>query len=323
MRLALISDVHGNLAALEAVLADARAMGAQEYVFLGDYIFDMPFGERVICRLRSIERAHFVSGNREGYFERLDENDTLRAGSQQYGVVYQTWRELSADSKAFIRHLPKQLSLLLPSGRTIYAVHALKLLQTDKNRFTSAGVFQQVMLEKPFTHEEYQREFHGFLEAEAAEALAALPGDLVAFGHNHLQSSAQVCGRWVVNPGSISQPLDFDRRAAYTLVDDLPEGFLVTERRVEYDRAAAICEARQTECYRRGRSWMELIFREVESGVDALMPFFECARRMCAEAGAPTDPIPDAIMERAVQESAGKYQRCLEIADKLCDNMHG
>ena len=42
MRLALISDVHGNIAALEAVLADARAAGARESVFLGDYIFDMP-----------------------------------------------------------------------------------------------------------------------------------------------------------------------------------------------------------------------------------------------------------------------------------------
>lgn len=323
MRLALISDVHGNIAALEAVLADAWAMGAQEFVFLGDYIFDMPFGERVIRRLRSMEHAHFVAGNREGYFERLDENDEVRAGSQQYGVVYQTWRELSADSKAFIRCLPESLSLLLPSGRTLYAVHAPKLLQTGKNRFASAGAFTRDMLERPFTHAEFQREFRAFLEAEAGEALAALPGDLIAFGHNHLQESAQACGRWLVNPGSVSQPLDFDRRASYTLVDDRPEGFAVTERRVEYDRAAAIREAKQTECYRRGRSWMRLIFRELESGVDTLMPFFECARRMCAEAGVPSDPIPDAIMERAVRESAEKYQRCLEIADRLCDNIHG
>ena len=84
MRFALISDVHGNIAALEAVLADARAAGAREYVFLGDYIFDMPFGEKVIRRLRSMRNAHFISGNREGYFERLDEADEARANSQQY-----------------------------------------------------------------------------------------------------------------------------------------------------------------------------------------------------------------------------------------------
>lgn len=323
MRLALISDVHGNIAALEAVLADAREMGAQEYVFLGDYIFDMPFGERVIRRLRSMERAHFIAGNRERYFERLDENDEVRAGSQQYGVVYQTWRELSAESKAFIGRLPGSLSLLLPSGRTLYAVHALALPGVGRNRFTSAGEFQRDMLERPFTHAKFQREFRAFLEMEAGEALTSLPGDLIAFGHNHLQASAQARGRWLVNPGSVSQPLDFDRRASYTLVDDCPEGFAVTERRVEYDRAAAIFEAKQTECYRRGRGWMQLIFREVESGVDALMPFFECARRMCAEAGVPSDPIPDPIMERAVQESAGKYQKCLEIADRLCHNIHG
>lgn len=323
MRLALISDVHGNIAALEAVLADARAMGAREYVFLGDYIFDMPFGERVLCRLRGMERAHFISGNREGYFSLLDENDEVRANSQQYGVVYQTWRELSADSKAFIKRLPGTLSLLLPSGRTLYAVHALNLLKEGKNRFTSSGEFQRRMLEKPFTHAEYLEDDRAFLEAEAREMVSALPGDLIAFGHNHLQSCARACGKWLVNPGSVSQPLDFDRRAPYTLVDDLPEGFRVTERRVAYDWESAIREAKRTECYRRGRSWMELIFREVAGGVDSLVPFFECARRMCAEAGVPTDPIPDEIMERAVEESAGKYQRCLEIADKLCDNIRG
>lgn len=323
MRLALISDIHGNLAALDAVLADARAMGAQEYVFLGDYIYDMPFGERVLCRLRSLERAHFISGNREGYFELLDENDEVRARSQQYGVVYQTWRELSAESKAFIARLPGSLSLLLPSGRTLYAVHALAFPGVGWNRFTSSGAFQRAMLEGPFTHAEYQRDYRAFLEAEAGDAVAALPGDLIAFGHNHLQCSAQACGKWFVNPGSVSHPLDFDRRAPYTLVDDRPEGFLVTERRVDYDRAAAVREARQTECYQRGKSWMELIFREVEGGVDAVAPFFECARRLCAEAGVPADPIPDALMERAVEESAGKYQRCLEIADKLCDNISG
>lgn len=320
MRLALISDIHGNLAALEAVLADARAMGVQEYVFLGDYIYDMPFGERVLCRLRSLARTHFVSGNREGYFELLDENDEVRAASQQYGVVYQTWRELSADNKAFIRRLPETLSLLLPSGRTLYAVHALAFPGVGKNRFTSSAAFQRDMLERPFTHAEYLEGYRAFLESEA-EAVSALPGDLIAFGHNHLQGCAQACGKWLVNPGSVSQPLDFDWRAPYTLVDDCPEGFLVTERRVDYDRAAAVREARQTECYRRGRGWMELIFREVEGGVDSLTPFFECARRLCAEAGVPVDPIPDALMERAVEESARKYQRCLEIADKLCDNI--
>ena len=205
MRLALISDVHGNIAALEAVLADARAAGAREYVFLGDYIFDMPFGEKVIRRLRSMRNAHFISGNREGYFERLDEADEARANSQQYGVVYQTWRELSADSKAFIRRLPKTLSLLLPSGRTLYAVHALNLSRADKNRFTSAGAFQRAMLEAPFTHAEYLKDYRAFLEGEAREAISALPGDLIAFGHNHLQSYGQSRGKWLVNPGSVSQ----------------------------------------------------------------------------------------------------------------------
>lgn len=323
MRLALISDVHGNIAALEAVLADAQAMGAREYVFLGDYIFDMPFGERVLCRLRGMERAHFVSGNREGYFERLDENDEARANSQQYGVVYQTWRELSADSKVFIGRMPETLSLLLPSGRTLYAVHALNLPWVGKNRFTSSDAFQRAMLEKPFTHAEYLRDYRAFLEAKARRAVSALPGDLIAFGHNHLQSCARVCGKWLVNPGSASQPLDFDRRAPYTLVDDLPEGFRVTERRVAYDWESAIREAKRTECYRRGKSWMELIFREVTGGVESLEPFFECARRMCAQAGVPRDPIPDEIMERAVEKSARKYRRCLEIADKMCDNIRG
>ena len=54
MKIALISDIHGNIDALEAVLNDACTQGVEMYAFLGDYIFDMPFANDVVRRIRAL-----------------------------------------------------------------------------------------------------------------------------------------------------------------------------------------------------------------------------------------------------------------------------
>ena len=71
MRYAVISDIHGNMDALEAVLADARKQGAEGYLFAGDYCLSLPYPEEVIDRIRKIENAVLIRGNEEQYIERM------------------------------------------------------------------------------------------------------------------------------------------------------------------------------------------------------------------------------------------------------------
>ena len=71
MKYAVISDVHGNMDALEAVLADARKQGAEGYLFAGDYCLSLPYPEEVINTIRKIENAVIIRGNEEQYIERM------------------------------------------------------------------------------------------------------------------------------------------------------------------------------------------------------------------------------------------------------------
>lgn len=85
MRYAVISDVHGNMDALEAVLADARKQGAEGYLFAGDYCLSLPYPEEVIDRIRKIENAVLIRGNEEQYIERMrGEREECWAGGQMH-----------------------------------------------------------------------------------------------------------------------------------------------------------------------------------------------------------------------------------------------
>ena len=94
MKIALISDIHGNIDALEAVLKDAQVQGVEGYAFLGDYIFDLPFANDVVRRIRALPNATFISGNKEALLDRLAGEDQSTWTHNQVGVIYQTYREL-------------------------------------------------------------------------------------------------------------------------------------------------------------------------------------------------------------------------------------
>jgi len=70
MRIAIISDVHGNYPTLVKVIEDAVANTVDKFIFAGDYIFDLPFSNEVVRLLMKLENAHIIKGNKENYLNR-------------------------------------------------------------------------------------------------------------------------------------------------------------------------------------------------------------------------------------------------------------
>ena len=71
MKIAVISDVHGNMPAMSAVLSDAKDKGVDEFIFAGDYCLSGPYPDDCISTIRSLENAIVVRGNEERYLENL------------------------------------------------------------------------------------------------------------------------------------------------------------------------------------------------------------------------------------------------------------
>lgn len=209
--IALLYDVHGNLPALEAVLADAQ--GADGYVIGGDVALFGSWPLQTVERLRELQNARWLRGNGERWAGAPDEapdHEVVR------GAIRAAREALGETLVAELARLPESLAM----GGDARAWHGSPI--SDVRSF----------LPEPGDDE--------------AELLAGVSEARLFFGHTHLQfrRTAVRPGGTVelVNPGSVGMPLDGDPRAAYALLH--PNG-TVEHRRVAYDHTASAGAVRE------------------------------------------------------------------------------
>jgi len=284
MRIAIISDIHGNISALSNVLEDAEKQGVTDYIFVGDYIFDLPFANEVVDTIRKIENAHFVQGNKEVYLCELAEQDQSTWNIDQIGVLHQTFRELSRENREYLMAMPETCRVSMPYSGEILVTHFVKEIAAAdiKGSLLSSGVFN----EKKPTREEFLSGKDEFLQRDKIkEAIQKLHADVVIQGHTHLQWHGYCSDTLMLNAGSCGLPLDGGVGGAYTILEDTPQGLKVEERRVWYDIEPIIEKAKKSLCYEKGKIWMELVFMAMRDNQDGFGIFFELAQRLAEEAG--------------------------------------
>ena len=226
MRLALLSDVHANLQALDAVLADidARADVATIY-HLGDLVGYSSNPNEVVARLR--ERAiPGVGGNYDstvatGYKHCGCKAENAR--QEELAHVSYTWtREaVTPETKRFLGALPFSIDMRPLGGHVkgprLVLVHGTPTLNTLYWTFDRSPEFCRTM----------------------AARVGLEPGDVLAFGHTHKPWQHMVDGVHFVNTGSVGRPKDGDWRAGYVLLDLGEREPRIEHVRVEYDVEAA------------------------------------------------------------------------------------
>lgn len=206
MTLALLYDVHGNLAALDAVLDDARAAGADRFLLGGDYALFGPWPAETVTRLRELPEAVWIRGNVDRWTAEGVADETAMAAVQAARAA------LDPELVAELAALPEQVVL----EGTRYC-HASPI--SDMRSF----------LPEPATDDD--------------ELLGGCAERRVVFGHTHLAfARTRADGIELFNPGSVGLPLDGDPRAAYALVS--PSG-APEHRRVDYDHEAAADAVRE------------------------------------------------------------------------------
>ena len=88
MRFAIISDIHGNLPALNAVLEDADNNNIENFIFAGDYCLSNPYPNECIQRIRCLDKKHIIRGNEEKYLENLVDKDQKTWTDGQMQISY-------------------------------------------------------------------------------------------------------------------------------------------------------------------------------------------------------------------------------------------
>jgi predicted phosphodiesterase len=210
VRLALVSDLHGHLPGLEAIIIDARRVGVDAWFSLGDVVDMGPQPNEVIARLRELG-ARGVGGNHDP----LDERPPI---PKLAAMEAWTREALTPESRAWLDALPFDIREEIGGARVWFA-HGSPRSDTD-----------QVLADTP---EETLRDWLS-------------PGnfDLFACGHTHVQCLRRLDGRAVVNVGSAGMPFEGPFRGAppralpwveYAIVELRAGRVSVDLRQVPYD----------------------------------------------------------------------------------------
>jgi len=299
MKYALISDIHGNLPAMELAMQDALLNGAQTFLFVGDYCTRAPWPREVVDRLRGLPDARIIRGNEEGYLRMPRGNDG------QFSITYWTSAQLSPDQLDWLDALPERLDWT-DSGVALHMTHCSEAFIGD----AEVRDFRTWMLLDRYPDGPVQREtFLADVQRTLArneslqKRLETLPAGIYIFGHTHSQWHARFGDHLLINPGSCGIPLDIAPicGAPYTLLTVENGSYTVEERRVPYDAETLIAQVKQTSQYPSARVWSELIFGEWRTRRDHIIRMLWYAERYARSIGDPRRPFAKDTWEAAYE----------------------
>lgn len=203
--LGLLYDIHGNLPALDAVLADASGARVDRFLLGGDYALFGAWPQESVARLRGLD-AVWIRGNGERWTAAPDD-----APEGVQGAIARCRELLGDDLVDELARLPETHE----SGDTLYC------------------------------HGSPRSDVRSFFPEPADEDRELLEGveqSLLVFGHTHLAFSRRPeSGPELLNPGSVGMPFDGDPRAAWAVLHD--DGSH-EHRRVGYDHSASAAAVR-------------------------------------------------------------------------------
>ena len=226
LKIAIISDIHGNLPALQSVLDDIYQFGANQVYCLGDLTDAAPWHNEVIDLIRS-RQIPVIMGNHD---ERIAFNHpvlpmgkhTKEEQEARYIAINYTKETITPDHKAFLADLPRSVRLEFPAFNLLL-VHG----STRSN-------------------DEYLYEQHA--EEDLLSMLGEYRADILITGHTHLSYIRQLeaAGKMVINTGSVGRSKEQDRQAAYLQL--IIEGEKITPviRKVAYPIAETIAAIRNS-----------------------------------------------------------------------------
>lgn len=231
MRIGVVSDIHGNLVALHAVLADGADVGVERWWVLGDLVLLGSRPVEVVQRLRGLPDVAFVAGNTDRYVATNGQPPAHPDAAsvvgdaglvQRYAAVAAAvaWAQsalLHADMLAWLDELPGEQRLTLPDGTRLLGVHASPT--SDDGEGIDPDVDDEGL----------------------ALLLAGCAADVVVGGHTHVATDRVVDGVRALNPGSVGLPRRCEG-ASWMIIEADDAGVRVEHRIAPFDVDAAVAD---------------------------------------------------------------------------------
>ncbi|WP_186580122.1 metallophosphoesterase family protein [Aquibacillus kalidii] len=211
MRIAFISDIHGNAVALDAVLEDINNKKIDKIIVLGDIAYRGPEPKRSLDLIRSLHTT-VIKGNADEWVVRGVQDGEVPKAALELMNKEREWTvsQLNEEDLTYLKNLPTYITLQ-EEGITIHAFHA-----------TPSSLFDVVT---PDASDEEIEE----------KLMSKKDANLYLYGHIHKSYVRNIKGKTIINLGSIGLPFDGIRKASYAVVDISNSNFSTSIERVSYD----------------------------------------------------------------------------------------
>jgi len=212
VNICVISDIHGNLPALKAILKSSAAKKARRFFFLGDFLGYSPFPNETVSLLRKNNNTISIIGNYDlKVLRRKRSKDAVKDFSFSW-----THKHTSPEAKRYLQTLPEQ-RMTTVCGKKILLVHGSTFSNEE-------GIDENSPLKK--------------LRRIARTAGA----DIILCGHTHRPFVKKVGAVWFINPGGAGRSFDSDTASSYAMLSITSKAFKVKFYRLAYPLKKVIIE---------------------------------------------------------------------------------
>lgn len=278
MRIAVLSDIHSNRAALEAVLAHSAKARPDWYVFLGDYVTDCPYPHKTVQLLREFAQSHrciFIRGNREDYLLKNREEPQGWTDGSKTGALKYTYENLNPEDLDWFASMPIFMRAELPGCEPFALCHG----SPERSNYL----------------------FH--TDTPEAEQMISRLDEfgcrLMLCGHSHIPYIFRRGDRMLVNPGALGMPVNRQNKAQYALLQYNGE-WNAEILSAEYDIEKTAAEFAESGLLARSGVWGRGLLGTIREGVNYTVHAIHLVERMSQETGLPV--TDETLWEAAAKE---------------------
>lgn len=258
MKIAILSDIHGNIVAFNKVIEDAKKNGVKKYVILGDMLTDFPATNEIIDKIREIT-PHVIRGNRENYlleYEKTKQDDKWKK-IQNSSVSYY-YHKLRRDNIEYIKSLQENLSLNF-EGVKVKAVHG------SPYRISQLLYFHDLAL--------------------VNKVFEDLQEDLLVYGHNHeITEYREKNKKVILQSGPIGMHNNQLNIPQYAIINCNNGRFTIEKRQVAYDKEELKRVIKNSDILStKAKTWQNLCFYCIATGKDIRTSFIRDAKLLMEE----------------------------------------
>lgn len=253
IKIAVLSDIHGNNIALDAVIEDAKRNNVDEYIVAGDLITDFPGTNEVIDKVRELTK-YVIKGNRENYILEYDRTKELdKWKTLQYSNFVYFYNSLTKDNFEYIKTLPETISLNF-EGLKVKVVHGSPYHISELTYFDNEELIEKICRD--------------------------LEEDILVFGHTHEETEfVKKNDKILLQDGVVGMHNNGANQSQYAIIEYENGKVNIIKRAVEYDKDKLKKIIEKSDILDKNRTWTNLCYYCLKTGQDLRTQFVEEGRQ--------------------------------------------